>query len=138
MSVQDNAVVHVDLGNPATIGNRVTVGHGALVHGCEVAEDCIVGMGAIIGSRATVGRGSILGAGTVIPEGEEIPRDSLVLGVPGKVVRRTEEAHRLRIEASWRVYAELARKTLSPRAEMAGDPAKRVTIEGVPDLAGMF
>ncbi|TLZ69673.1 MAG: gamma carbonic anhydrase family protein [Methanobacteriota archaeon] len=138
VSVQDNAVVHVDLGNPVVIGDRVTVGHGAVVHGCEIGEECIIGMGAIVGSRAKVGRGSILGAGAVVPEGMEVQRDSLALGVPAKVLRRTEDFHRLRIEASWRVYAELARKTLPARPERAADPSTRVRIEGVAGLDKLF
>jgi len=134
----DGIVVHVDLGNPAVIGDRVTVGHGAVVHGCEIGEECIVGMGAIVGSRAKLGRGSILGAGAVIPEGGEVPRDSVALGVPARVVRRTEDFHRLRIEASWRAYAELARKTLPARPELTTDPSKRVRIEGVAQLDKLF
>ena len=137
-SIQDNAVVHVDLGNPVEIGNHVTVGHGAVVHGCEIGDDCIVGMGSVIGSRARIGRGTILGAGAVVPEGKEIPRDSVVIGVPAKVVRRTQDFHQIRIEASWRVYTELARKTLPAVEEMKGDPKKRVKIEGVEGLDGMF
>jgi len=138
VSVQDNAVVHTDLGNPAVIGDRVTVGHGAIVHGCEIEADCIVGMRSVICSRAKIGKGSIVGAGAVVPEGKDIPKDSIVLGVPAKIVRRSEEFHRLRIEASWRAYVELARKSLPPQRELTGDPAKRIAIEGVEGLEGMF
>src|SRR5436190_1854103 len=74
----------------------------------------------------------------VIPEGKEIPRDSVLIGVPAKVVRRTQDFHRIRIEASWRVYAELARKTLPSMDELKGDAKKRVKIEGVAGLDGMF
>ena len=74
----------------------------------------------------------------MVPEGNEIPKDSIVLGVPAKVVRRSEEFHRLRIEASWRAYVELGRKSLPSRRELKGDPAKRVAIEGVVGLDGMF
>src|SRR5437762_9126223 len=38
-NVQDNVVVHVDRGMPATIGARVTVGHAAVVHGCTRSEE---------------------------------------------------------------------------------------------------
>src|SRR2546426_4834801 len=129
-SIQDNAVVHVDLGNPVEIGNRVTVGHAAVVHGCEIGDDCIVGMGSVIGSRAKIGRGTILGAGAVVPEGKEIPRDSVVVGVPAKVVRRTQDFHQIRIEASWRVDTEPARKTPPALEEMEREPQKQGKIEG--------
>src|SRR2546422_9684218 len=87
VSIQDNAVVHVDLGNPVDIGDHVTVGHGAVVHGCEIGEDCIIGMGSVVGSRAKIGRGTLIGAGAVVPEGEEIPSDRVVVGGPAKAVR---------------------------------------------------
>src|SRR2546426_555572 len=76
--------------------------------------------------------------GAVVTEGKDIPKDSIVLGVPAKIVRRSEEFHRLRIEASWRAYVELARKSLPPQRELTGDPAKRIAIEGVEGLEGMF
>jgi len=52
-----------------------------------------------------IGEGSIIAAGALIPEGKVIPPRSLVIGVPGKVVRQTtdEEAAR-NIEAA-RHYA---------------------------------
>src|SRR2546426_660675 len=125
VSIQDNAVVHVDLGNPVEIVGLVTVGHGAVVHGCEIGEDCIIGMGSVVGSRAKIGRGTLIGACAVVPEGKEIPRDSVVVGVPAKVVRRTQDFHQIRIEASWRGDTELARKNLPPGEGMKGEPKKR-------------
>ena len=35
-NVQDNAVLHCDVGGAVMLGKSVTVGHGALVHGCTV------------------------------------------------------------------------------------------------------
>src|SRR5437879_8242698 len=60
-NVQDNVVVHVDRGMPATVGARVTVGHAAVVHGCTVGDDCLIGMDATINSGAGVGHGSVVG-----------------------------------------------------------------------------
>src|SRR2546422_8838572 len=56
-NVQDNVVVHVDRGMPATLGARVTVGHAAVVHGCTVCDDCLVGVNATINSGAVIGPG---------------------------------------------------------------------------------
>src|SRR2546429_9445907 len=56
-NIQDNVVVHVDRGMPATIGARVTVGHAAVVHGCTIEDDCLIGMNATINSGAVIGRG---------------------------------------------------------------------------------
>jgi carbonic anhydrase/acetyltransferase-like protein (isoleucine patch superfamily) len=127
-SVQDNAVLHVDKGSPLLLGNRVTVGHGAVVHGCEVGDDCIVGMNATVSSRAKIGAGSIVAAGAVVPEGAEFPPNSILAGMPAKKVKDAEDHHRLRIELSWRIYAELAAATLPPGPALLANPSKRVRI----------
>jgi len=86
-NIQDGAILHADVGVPCTLGARVTVGHRAIVHGATVEDECLIGMGAIVLNRAVIGRGSLIGAGAVVPEGMVIPPNSLVLGVPAKVVR---------------------------------------------------
>ena len=106
-NVQDGTVVHVDTGVPTTIGARVGIGHRAIIHGATVEDDCLIGMGSILLNRVVVGRGSIVGAGAVCPEGMRIPPRSLVLGVPGRVVRQTSDAERERIAQTVRAYLEL-------------------------------
>lgn len=106
-NVQDGTIVHVDHGVPCTIGARVGIGHRAIVHGAAVEDDCLVGMGAILLNRVHVGTGSIIGAGALCPEGMVVPPNSLVLGVPGRVVRETTEAERERIRKTVESYLEL-------------------------------
>lgn len=86
-NVQDGAVLHADPGYPLTIGSDCTVGHGAVVHGCTVEDRCLIGMGATVLNGASIGCGSIIGANALVPEGRTIPPHSLVVGVPGRVVR---------------------------------------------------
>ncbi|HKQ96319.1 MAG TPA: gamma carbonic anhydrase family protein [Candidatus Polarisedimenticolia bacterium] len=107
-NVQDNCVVHVDVGQPARIGARVTLGHGAIVHAATIEDEVLVAMKAVVLSGCHVGTGSLIGAGAVVPEGTRIPPGSLVLGVPGRVVRplRPEESERVRRNAQ--SYVELA------------------------------
>jgi carbonic anhydrase/acetyltransferase-like protein (isoleucine patch superfamily) len=109
-NIQDNCVVHVDEGVPCRIGPRVGVGHGAILHGCEIEDDCLVGMGAIVLNRAHLGRGSVIGAGALVPEGMVVPPGSLVLGVPGRVVRTVDAELARRIERTWRSYIDLAQR----------------------------
>jgi carbonic anhydrase/acetyltransferase-like protein (isoleucine patch superfamily) len=106
-NVQDGTVVHVDHGVPCTIGARVGIGHRAIIHGATVEHDSLIGMGAILLNHVVVGTGSIIGAGAVCPEGMIIPPNSLVLGVPGRVVRETTDAERERIAKTVRAYLEL-------------------------------
>jgi carbonic anhydrase/acetyltransferase-like protein (isoleucine patch superfamily) len=109
-NVQDGTIVHVDHGVPCTIGARVAIGHRAVVHGATIEDDVLIGMGAIVLNRVVVGSGSIVGAGALCTEGMEVPRNSLVLGVPGRVVRRTTEDERLRIRRTVESYLVLQRE----------------------------
>jgi carbonic anhydrase/acetyltransferase-like protein (isoleucine patch superfamily) len=87
VNVQDNSVIHTDGGIPVTLERNVSVGHLVMLHGCTIRENSLIGIGAIVLNRSTVGKNCLIGAGALIPEGKTIPDGSLVLGVPGKVVR---------------------------------------------------
>ena len=87
VNVQDGSVVHTDAGVQVTLEKNVSIGHLVMLHGCTIRENSLVGIGAIILNRAVVGRDCLIGAGALVPEGKVIPDGSLVLGVPGKVVR---------------------------------------------------
>ena len=109
-NIQDLTVVHVDEDVPCAIGSDVGVGHRALLHGCVVEDNCLIGMGAIVLNHARVGAGSLVGAGALVTEGMRIPPDSLVLGVPGKVVRPVDRVLRERMRSTVEHYLELARR----------------------------
>ncbi|HJR40850.1 MAG TPA: gamma carbonic anhydrase family protein [Gemmatimonadaceae bacterium] len=109
-NVQDGTVIHVDEGVPCTIGARVGIGHRAIIHGATIEDDVLIAMGAILLNNVYVGSGSIIGAGAVLTEGKEIPPNSLVLGVPGRVVRQTTGEERLRIRKTVEAYIELQRQ----------------------------
>jgi carbonic anhydrase/acetyltransferase-like protein (isoleucine patch superfamily) len=109
-NVQDGTVVHVDHGVPTKIGRRVAIGHRAIVHGATIEDDCLIAMGAILLNRVHVGTGSIVGAGAVCREGMRIPPNSLVLGVPGRVMRETTSAERDRIRSTVESYLELQQR----------------------------
>jgi carbonic anhydrase/acetyltransferase-like protein (isoleucine patch superfamily) len=107
-NIQDLTMVHADPGVPTTVGERVTVGHRAILHGCTVEDEVLIGMGAILLNRCRIGRGSIVGAGALVAEGVVIPPGSLVLGVPGRVVRETTPEERTRALQSAVTYQRLA------------------------------
>ena len=109
-NVQDGVVMHADPGFPATLGSRVTVGHRAVVHGARVDDDCLVGIGAILLNGVHLGAGSLVGAGSVLPEGMRVPPGSVVLGVPGRVVRPVSERQRQRIHDSAASYVKASRR----------------------------
>lgn len=109
-NIQDGAVVHVDEGLPCTVGRRVGVGHRVILHGCVVEDDCLIGMGSVLLNRVRIGTGSVVAAGAVIPEGMVVPPGSLVMGVPGRIVRPVDDTLKRRIAETWAHYVELARQ----------------------------
>ncbi len=86
-NVQDNTVIHTDLGYPTTIGKNCTIGHGAIIHGCTIGDNSLVGMGAKVLNGAVIGRNCLIGAGALVTEGKVIPDGSLVVGMPAKAIR---------------------------------------------------
>ncbi|MBU7018443.1 MAG: gamma carbonic anhydrase family protein [Theionarchaea archaeon] len=116
-SIQDNCVIHVegDLQTPSSespviLGDYCTVGHGAVLHGCTIGDRVLIGAQAVIFNNATIGTGSIIGMGSVIPDNKKIPPRSVIIGVPGKIVREITEEEWKRSKAHAVLYSELAKK----------------------------
>jgi Carbonic anhydrases/acetyltransferases, isoleucine patch superfamily len=91
-NIQENCVLHTDMGFPLTIGQDCTIGHKVMLHGCTIGNNSLIGMGAIVLNGAKIGDNCLIGAGALITEGKEIPDGSLVMGSPGKVVRALDGA----------------------------------------------
>jgi len=91
-NIQENCVLHTDMGFPLHIGTNCTIGHKVMLHGCTIGDNSLIGMGATILNGATIGKNCLIGAGALITEGKDIPDGSLVMGVPGKVVRALDDA----------------------------------------------
>ena len=90
-SIQDGSVIHVAENLPTRIGNYVTIGHGAILEGCTVEDFALIGIGATILNEVIIGKNSIIAAGTVVTPRTIIPAYSMVMGIPGKVVRKINE-----------------------------------------------
>src|SRR5450432_410176 len=91
-NIQDGTVVHVADDGPCVIGADVIVGHRAMLHACRVGDACLIGMQATVLDDAVIGAGSVIGAGALVTQRTVIPPRSLVLGVPGKVVKTLTDA----------------------------------------------
>jgi len=108
----DKVLVESPKDDPVTIEKNVLISHGAILHGCMVKEGAIVGIGAIVLDGAEVGRYSIVGSGCVVPPGMKIPDDSVVLGIPARVVKTLDEKDRQRSEEQLAEAYEKSRKYL--------------------------
>ena len=107
-NVQENCVMHTDMGFPLSIGAGCTIGHKAMLHGCVIGENSLIGMGATVLNGAVIGKNCLIGAGALITEGKVIPDGSLVMGAPGKVVRELDAAAINGLRASALHYQENA------------------------------
>ncbi len=105
-NVQDSAVMHTDMGFPLTIGRNVTIGHQAMLHGCTVGDNSLIGIGSTILNGARIGRNCLIGAHALVGEGKEIPDNSMVLGMPGKIVRELGADNEKMMVASAAHYVE--------------------------------
>ena len=103
-NVQENAVLHTDMGFPLTIGANCTIGHKAMLHGCTIEAGSLIGMGATLLNGAKIGAGSLVGACALVTEGKEIAPGSLVMGAPAKVVRELDAAAQARLLRSAEGY----------------------------------
>ena len=107
-NIQENAVLHTDIGFPLTIGDNCTIGHKAMLHGCTIGAGSLIGMGATILNGAVIGAGCLIGAGALITEGKVIPDGSLVVGAPGKVIRTLDAQAQADLLASAAHYQDNA------------------------------
>lgn len=109
-NIQDLTMVHVDRKFPTTIGDNVTIGHSAIIHGSTIGNNCLIGMGAIILDGAIIGENVIIGAGTLVPQRKTIEKNSLVLGSPGKIIRKLTDEEIEMLKESAKRYVELSKK----------------------------
>jgi len=103
-NIQDGSVLHTDLGKPLTIGADVTVGHKVMLHGCTIGDNSLIGIGSVILNNTVIGKNCLIGAGTLITENKEIPDGSMVMGSPGRVVRKLTDEQIQMIGLSAEMY----------------------------------
>ena len=120
-NIQDNSVLHLADDYACILGNYVTVGHTAIVHACTVEDEVLVGMGSVILDGAVIGAQSVIGAGALVPQGAKIPPGSMVLGMPGKVVRALSDKERSELKGWADKYVGVAAYYLKHRINVASE-----------------
>ena len=109
-NIQDLSVLHTDPGFPLTIGADCTIGHHAMLHGCTIGQGSLIGIGAIVMNGVKIGNNCLIGAGALIPEGTEIADRSLVVGLPGRVLRKLTDEDVARLMKNAAVYVARAQE----------------------------
>ena len=109
-NIQDGSVLHTDPGYKLNIGKGVTVGHMVMLHGCQIGDDTLIGIGSIILNNAKIGNNCIIGANSLITENKIIPDNSLVVGSPGRVLRKVTEKEIKAIHENAKHYVDGSKK----------------------------
>lgn len=109
-SIQDGCVLHTDYDRACVVGDDCVVGHQACLHACTIGNRSLVGIHAIVLSNAVIGEECVIGAGALVGEGKVIPPRSLVLGVPGRVIRQVTDEEASAIQRGVKEYLELMKQ----------------------------
>ena len=109
-NIQDGSVLHTDPGYKLNVGKGVTVGHMVMLHGCQISDDTLIGIGIIILNNAKIGKNCIIGANSLITENKIIPDNSLVVGSPGRVLRKVTEDEIKAIHENAKHYVDGSKK----------------------------
>lgn len=104
-NIQENCVLHTDMGTPLTIGEHVTIGHSVTLHGCTIHDNSLIGMGATILNNAVIGRNSIVGAGALVTENKIFPDGALIVGSPARMARLLSSAEIAQLPHNAKHYA---------------------------------
>ncbi|MCX7905068.1 MAG: gamma carbonic anhydrase family protein, partial [Elusimicrobiales bacterium] len=105
---RDHTVIHPNRAKPVIIGKGVTIGHHAVVHGSVIGDNCLIGMNATV-MDCEVGENSIVAGGCVITPNTKIPPNSLVVGVPGKIIKQIDEKYIEELKKSAQEYISLSK-----------------------------
>lgn len=86
--VLENSVLIGTLDHPLEVGSKTVFGHKSIAIGTKIGNLCEIGNGTIFLPGSVIGDCCIFGEGTLIPEGTVIPERSVVVGRPGRVIRK--------------------------------------------------
>jgi carbonic anhydrase/acetyltransferase-like protein (isoleucine patch superfamily) len=96
-AVLENSVIVATPEAPVQVGRRSVFGHRCLVVGASVGDLCEIGNASLILPGARVGDGCFLGEGTIVAAGTVIPSGAVVVGRPGRVIRRGNDEDERRL-----------------------------------------
>jgi carbonic anhydrase/acetyltransferase-like protein (isoleucine patch superfamily) len=116
-NIQDCCIIHTDKEHDVKIGKNVSIGHGAIIHGATLGDDSLIGMNVTVLNGAEIGSGCIIGANSLIKTNMKIPNNSMVVGVPGKVIKTDAKYREIAIKNAI-TYIEISKNHLKGKYEL--------------------
>ncbi len=92
--VLENSVVIGTPQFPVKVGSKTVFGHKSIIIGATIGNLCEIGNSTMIMQGASLGDMCIIGEGTIIPEGMHISDNSVVVGRPGRIIRKLTDGDR--------------------------------------------
>ncbi len=89
--ILENSVLIGTKDHPLKVGSKTVFGHKCVAIGTEIGNLCEIGNCVIFMPGSKIGNMCIFGEGTIIPEGVNIPDGSVVVGRPGRIIRKLTE-----------------------------------------------
>ena len=116
-NLQDTCVMHGFPGTDTVVEENGHIGHGAVLHGCRIGKNALIGMNAVIMDNAVIGESSIVAASAFVKASQVVPPQTLVAGVPAKVIRLLSAEEMAWKADGTRTYQELTRRCLATLVE---------------------
>jgi len=109
-NVQDTCVLHSFPDIDCHLEPYSHIGHGAVLHGCRIGEHSLIGMNCVVMDESVIGKESIVAASSFIRARFQCEARSMIMGVPGKVVRQVSDD-----EMKWKKQGTQEYVTLAER-----------------------
>lgn len=90
-NVQENCILHMFPGTTITLNENAHIGHGAIIHGATIGKNSLIGMNAVLMDEVIIGDECIIGALSFIKARTHVPKRSLVVGNPGKIIKKVSD-----------------------------------------------
>ena len=94
----ENSVLIGNKEHPLAVGSKTVFGHRCIAIGAEIGNLCEIGNSCIFMPGSKVGDMCIFGEGTLIPEDFIVPEGSVVVGKPGRIIRKLTDADKAMIQ----------------------------------------
>ena len=108
-AIEENVVIHVRVDKKYILEEHITLGHGAIIHGDLIKAFAVIGMGAVVGRETTLGRWAVVAEGAVVPAGKSVEDETIVAGIPAKLIAKVNSKHKEYWKWAKQVYENLAR-----------------------------
>jgi phenylacetic acid degradation protein len=109
-NVQENCTIHMFPGTTVLLKEDAHIGHGAIIHGATIGKNSLIGMNAVVMDDVIIGDECIIGSMAFVQAKSEIPDRSIVVGNPGKIIKKVSDDMLAWKSEGTRLYQQLPKQ----------------------------